>query len=163
MKTLLLIRHAKSSWSEPGQKDIDRSLNARGLKDAPMMAQRLIERKVKLDAFISSTAKRAKKTCELFMKEFGADQDTIILQPKLYLAVPEDFIEVIQKIDSSVDHAAVFSHNGGITDFANQLTNAKIDNMPTCSVFAIKLKGKNWTDFVTAEKEFYFFDYPKRS
>ncbi len=163
MKTLLLIRHAKSSWDDPGQKDFDRPLNARGLKDAPMMAKRLINRKVKVNAFISSTAKRARKTCELFMKEFGADPDTMILQSKLYLAEPIAFIEVIRKIDEAVDHAIIFSHNNGITDFANQLTTARIDDMPTCSVFAIKIKTDNWADFEQAEKDFWFFDYPKLS
>ncbi|MEQ1797824.1 MAG: histidine phosphatase family protein [Lacibacter sp.] len=161
MKTLLLVRHAKSSWEEPGQKDFDRPLNERGLKDAPMMAKRLLARKVKVDVFISSTAKRAKKTCELFMKEFDADPDTMVPQPKLYLAEPDAFIEVIRKIDEAVDHAIIFSHNNGITDFANQVTTARIDDMPTCSVFAIKFKTKSWADFEQAEKEFWFFDYPK--
>ncbi len=163
MKTLFLVRHAKSSWEEPGRKDFDRPLNERGLKDAPMMAKRLLARKVKVDAFISSTAKRARKTCELFMKEFGADPDKMILQPKLYLAEPDAFIDVIREIDGAIDHTIIFSHNNGITDFANQLTAARIDDMPTCSVFAIKIKAKSWADFEKAEKEFWFFDYPKLS
>ncbi len=163
MKTLVLVRHAKSSWADSGQKDFDRPLNERGLKDAPMMAKRLLARKVKIDVFISSTAKRARKTCELFMKEFGADPDKMILQSKLYLAEPNAFREVIQKIDETVDHAVIFSHNNGITGFANQLTSARVDDMPTCSVFAVKIKSNNWTDFEQAEKEFWFFDYPKLS
>ncbi len=125
------------------------------------MAKRLLARMVKADVFISSTAKRARKTCELFMKEFDADPDKMILQPKLYLAGPDAFIDVIREIDGAVDHAIIFSHNNGITDFANQLTTARIDDMPTCSVFAIKIKSKDWADFEQAEKEFWFFDYPK--
>ena len=161
MKTLLLVRHAKSSWADPGQKDFDRPLNTRGLKDAPVMAKRLIARNVEIDVFISSTAKRARQTCELFMREFDANPDTMIFQSELYLAEPDAFTEVIQRINSTVDHAIIFSHNNGITDFANQLTNTRIDEMPTCSVFAIKIKENNWADFAKAEKEFWFFDYPK--
>jgi phosphohistidine phosphatase len=161
MKTLLLIRHAKSSWADPGQNDIDRPLNERGFKDAPIMARRLIERKVKVDTFISSPAKRARKTCELFMQEFGVKPNNIILKEKLYLAQPENFIKVIQQIDPDADHVIIVSHNNGITEFANQLTNVRIDEMPTCSVFAIKVKAKQWADFEKAEKEFCFFDYPK--
>jgi phosphohistidine phosphatase len=161
MKILLLIRHAKSSWDDPAQKDFDRPLNARGLKDAPMMARRLLDKKVKIDAFISSPAKRAKKTCELFMKEYKANEDKIILQSKLYMAEPDLFFQTIKKIDPAVEHAVIFSHNNGITEFVNRLTKVRIDNMPTCSVFAIKIHSNHWTDFEKAEKEFWFFDYPK--
>ncbi len=161
MKTLLLIRHAKSSWDDPSQNDFDRPLNARGLKDAPMMAKRLLEKKVKIDVFISSPANRAKKTCALFMETFAATEKSMILQSQLYLATPTVFFETISQLDSAIDHAAIFSHNNGITDFANQLSHIKVDNMPTCSVFAIKMGGKNWTDFKKAQKEFWFFDYPK--
>ncbi len=161
MKTLLLIRHAKSSWDDPTQNDFDRPLNTRGLKDAPMMAKRLVEKKVKIDAFISSPASRAKKTCALFMATFGADNNSMILQSQLYLATPPVFFEAISKLDSSIEHAAIFSHNNGITDFVNQLSHIKVDNMPTCSVYAIKLDVKSWADFKKAQKEFWFFDYPK--
>ncbi|MBY0476233.1 MAG: histidine phosphatase family protein [Chitinophagaceae bacterium] len=161
MKTLLLIRHAKSSWDDPTQNDFDRPLNARGVKDAPMMAQRLMDKKIKIDAFISSPAKRAKKTCALFMDAFRAAENEMILQSQLYLAEPVVFFDTISKIDAGVQHAAIFSHNNGITEFANQLSTARIDNMPTCSVFAVKADIENWADFKKAKKEFWFFDYPK--
>ena len=161
MKTLLLIRHAKSSWDDPTQNDFDRPLNTRGLKDAPMMAKRLRDKKIKIDAFISSPANRAKKTCTLFMETFGTDDNRLILQSQLYLATPVVFFETISKFDSSIEHAAIFSHNSGITEFANHLTHIKIDNMPTCSVFAVKVDVRSWTDFKKAQKEFWFFDYPK--
>lgn len=162
MKTLLLIRHAKSSWDVPGQNDFERTLNARGLKDAPVMAKRLTERNLQIDLFLSSPAKRAKKTCELFMQELGVDEKTIVLKPELYLAESPVFYNVIKQIDASISHTAVFSHNNGITDFVNQLTKVRVDNMPTCSIFAVKVHSNKWSDFETAEKEFLFFDYPKR-
>jgi phosphohistidine phosphatase len=161
MKTLLLIRHAKSSWDDLLLHDFDRPLNARGLKDAPLMAQRIKARKIKIDGFISSPANRAKSTCELFMKEFAVNKKEMILQTQIYLATPEVLLEAVKQINNHFETAAVFAHNSGITDFANSLTSLKVDNMPTCSVFAVKVHTNNWSEFKTAKKEFLFFDYPK--
>lgn len=161
MKSLFLIRHAKSSWDNPMQNDFDRPLNARGLKDAPMIADRLLERKIKIDAFISSPAKRARQTCELFMHAFKKDAESMILQSQLYLAGPEVFLQTIKELPAAISHAAIFSHNNGITEFANTLSATHIDNMPTCSVFAVHAPIENWSDFAKAKKEFWFFDYPK--
>lgn len=161
MKSLLLIRHAKSSWDNPTQNDFDRPLNARGLKDAPMMAQRLLDRKVKIDAFFSSPAVRAKQTCLLFMKTFKVEEAAVHLQSQLYLASPDVFMQSITNMPDSVSSAAIFSHNNGLTEFANTLTNTTIDDMPTCSVFGVKAEIDKWKDFEKAEKEFWFFDYPK--
>ncbi len=164
MKQLLIIRHAKSSWDIAIQKDFDRPLNERGLKDAPAMAKRLLERKVSIDAFISSTAKRAITTATLFYKEDkkgGNKTLGVIGVPELYLASPKVFKRVICNADDAFNTIAIFSHNPGITAFANTLTNARIDEMPTCSVFAVKIETDSWKDFADAEKSFWFFDCPK--
>jgi phosphohistidine phosphatase len=161
MKHLLLIRHAKSSWDDFSIKDFDRPLNDRGKNDAPMMAQRLLDKKIKIDAFIASPAKRARKTAELFVKQYKTNKGNIVFFDALYLASPSIFSQVISKTDDRFDTIAVFSHNDGITAFANTLTNTKTDNIPTCGIFAVKIKAKHWSDFPAAEKEFWFFEYPK--
>ena len=161
MKHLLLVRHAKSSWDDLSLKDSDRPLNDRGKNDAPMMAKRLLKRGITIDAFISSPAKRARKTAELFAKEYKASKDQITFIDALYLAGPSAFSEVIAKTDDRYSSIAVFSHNEGITEFANSLTDTKTDNIPTCGVFAVSLKAKHWSDFPGAKKEFWFFDFPK--
>jgi phosphohistidine phosphatase len=161
LKTLLLIRHAKSDWNDPALKDFDRPLNERGKKNAPEMAKRLLDKDIKIDTLISSPAKRAKKTAELIAKEYDIKKEKIIFIDQLYLAEPSVFFDVISQIDDEHKHVALFSHNPGITDFANQLADVRIDNIPTCGVFAIKMNGKHWKDFAEAEKEFWFFDYPK--
>ena len=161
MKTLLLVRHAKSSWDNSSLNDFDRPLNERGQRDAPVMAKRLLDRKIAIDAFVSSPAKRAKKTAELFIKEFGAKKDAIIFHEDLYGAIPENFYKVIGDVDNNYESIALFSHNPGITDFASGLTNARIDEMPTCAIFAVKIHTDKWSEFETAAKEFWFFDYPK--
>lgn len=161
MKTLLLIRHAKSSWDSESLNDFDRPLNDRGKKDAPMMAQRLKEKNVKIDTIISSPAKRAKKTASYFAEEYEVGENNIVFKTELYAAPQDIFYEVIEKLDSNPDNIALFSHNPGITEFVNSLTNARIDDMPTCSIFAIKTDAKKWADIRGAKKEFWFFDYPK--
>jgi phosphohistidine phosphatase len=160
-KILFLVRHAKSSWDDPLLSDFDRPLNERGKKDAPEMAERLNNKKVKIDAFVSSPAKRARQTCKYFTKEFDPKKKNIVREPKLYEADEQSFHEVIESFKDKWDSVAVFSHNPGITFFANSLTENHVDDMPTCSVFAVKVSGDKWKDFRTAKKEFLFFDYPK--
>lgn len=163
MKTIYLVRHAKSSWENTDVADFDRKLNERGLKDAPEMGKRLFKRIHHIDAFVSSPAKRAKKTCKLFCKEFDFKEDKITYVDSLYLASSKSFTEVISWFDDDIKNAAIFSHNPGVTDYANSLTNEVIiDNMPTCAIFAVQADIKHWRDFETAEKKFLFFDYPKR-
>jgi len=79
----------------------------------------------------------------------------------LYLAEPATFFSVIVNADDKLNSIAIFSHNYGITDFANMLTDVRIDNIPTCGVFAVKADCNSWADFKDAKKEFLFFDYPK--
>ena len=161
MKSVIIIRHAKSSWDNMGVEDFDRPLNERGKEDAPKMAQRLLERNVSIDAFISSSAKRARKTASIFIKEFGGQKEDIILVPQLYLAGPEIFYETIAQAPASAKTIALFAHNPGITDFANELTNVRIDDMPTCAIFAVKADINAWTGFKDAAKQYWFFDFPK--
>jgi phosphohistidine phosphatase len=160
VKTLYIIRHAKS---EQGLmlNDFDRPLNDRGKKDAPEMARRLLQRGITIDAFISSPAKRAKKTAELFAKEFKRPEDQIIYKSELYHAPADVFTAVISKTDDSLGSIAIFSHNPGITVFVNSLTHTKVDNMPTCAVFAVQLHTLHWKDIEKCRKDFLFLDYPK--
>lgn len=161
-KSLLIVRHAKSSWEDAYQKDFDRPLNDRGKKDAPAMAKRLHKEKaVELDAIISSPAKRAFTTAKFFADEFEVKKKNIIEWPELYDASVDKFYTAVIGLVDDYNSVALFSHNPGITAFANSLTNARVDDMPTCAVFAIHIKTNSWKDFETAEKEFWFFDYPK--
>jgi len=161
VKTLILVRHAKSDWGDPSLDDFDRPLNDRGKRDAPTMAHRLLDKKIKIDAFISSPAKRAKKTAGEFVSAYKRDKDDLILVDELYGAGENIFFNVVATAKDKHDCIAVFSHNPGITDFANLLTETRVDNIPTCGVFAVKADCKTWKEFANAKKEFWFFDYPK--
>lgn len=161
MKTLIVVRHAKSSWDRFDQPDIERPLNDRGKKDAPEMAQRLKEKDIKIDLLIASPAKRARKTAKLFAEEYKINKEDILIINELYEASVEAFYKVVLELSDKDKVVALFSHNPGITSFVNSLTNVRIDDMPTCGVFAVSAAVENWTEFKDAEKQFLFFDYPK--
>jgi phosphohistidine phosphatase len=161
MKTLYLVRHAKSSWNIVGIDDFDRPLNERGKQDAPEMAKRLKKRNNKIDLLLSSPAKRAYKTAKYFAEAFDIKKGEIVLVDRLYHASVSTFLETISEIKDKYDSVVIFSHNPGITEFANILTNVHIDDMPTCSVFAVQIETGHWKDFFKSEKKFLFFDYPK--
>jgi phosphohistidine phosphatase len=161
MKTLILVRHAKSDWTNADSSDHDRILNARGKKDAPVMAERLKEKVEKLDLIVSSSAIRALTTAKAFAEEFDIKEKNIQIEPALYLADIDAFYNIIATLDKDAKKVALFSHNPGITEFANHLTNVHVDDMPTCAMYALKIDIKDWKDFRTSEKHFFFFDYPK--
>lgn len=161
MKQLILVRHAKSDWGDPSVDDYDRPLNGRGKRDAPLMAERLRDKDIRIDGFIASPAKRARKTACIFAEAYKRKKDDILFRDELYGATEKVFFDVVANANNDHKTIAIFSHNPGITDFANLLTATRIDNMPTCSIFAIKADCKKWKDFADAKKEFWFFDYPK--
>lgn len=161
MKSVLIIRHAKSDWDNASLTDFDRPLNKRGKRDAPEMAKRLLNRKIVIDGFISSPAVRALTTCKIFAEEFGYREKDIILRPDIYEAPASAYYDVIRDTKDNFDTIAIFGHNPGATNFVNRITNTRLDNMPTCAVFAIKSNIRYWKDFSDENNQFSFFDYPK--
>jgi phosphohistidine phosphatase len=161
MKQLLIIRHAKSSWANSNEADFDRPLNERGKKNAPEMADRLFKRKILPDIIISSAAKRTVETSLLLMKQLSLQQQQLIVKQELYLATPETISETILSFNDSWQTAAIVAHNPGVTEFVNTLCEVKVDDMPTCAVYAVGIKTDSWKNYSNAAKEFLFFDYPK--
>jgi phosphohistidine phosphatase len=160
MKTLILVRHAKSSQSFGLGSDFDRPLNDRGLREAVEMGKKLFKKKIAVDQFVSSPAIRAKTTAELFVSEYGRKLKEILFIPTLYHADPDIFSGIISGMKDAYQHIALFSHNPGITNFASSLSSTPISHMPTCSVFAVTAPVDSWKDFAKAEKSFLFFYKP---
>lgn len=165
MKQLLMVRHAKSSWDASVQTDFERPLNARGHHDAPMMAKRLISKKIEVDAIVTSTANRALSTAnylhQAYQQAFPEQPIAFIPTPTLYHAPEYSLLQTICALPAHLQSVIVVCHNPGITDFINTLTNVHLTNMPTCGIFAISIDSQNWSDFSTANKLFLFFDAPK--
>jgi phosphohistidine phosphatase len=162
-KTLIVVRHAKSSWEKDVASDFDRPLNDRGKRDAPEIAEKIFAKGYPIDAFVSSPALRALSTAELFSAAWKFPLKKIIQIPELYHASPDTLFRTVESLDDRYETVAVFSHNPGITEFVNLLLEGmKMDNMPTCGAFAVRASIGHWSDFRQAEKSFLFFYQPSR-
>lgn len=161
MKTLYLLRHAKSSWATPGQKDYERPLNDRGLHDAPEMAKRLLERGAQLDLVVSSPAVRALTTATLVCKGMNLDPATIVENRQIYLAGSPKLMQIISLFDENCESAMLVAHNPALTDLANELAHAGIDNIPTCGLVSICLPVEYWAEVLPGVGRVLSFDFPK--
>ena len=162
MKTLVIVRHGKSSWDNPGLSDHQRPLSKRGLKDAPLMGARLAESGPPVDRVISSSATRALTTAELVTHEMGLPWDEIQIEDALYHATEEDMIDLINEQDDYLDGLMLFGHNPGMTYLVNDLSDLDLDNLPTCGVVVLQFDVESWSEIgdgiaLTAE-----IDYPKK-
>lgn len=145
MKTLYLVRHAKSSW-EFDVTDHERPLNERGLNDAPRVASHVATHLPKPDKFISSDAIRAKTTALFFVKAYGVDDRTIVLNHQLYDFEGQQLLQVIRSTDDAVDTLMVFGHNYAMTNVVNSYGDKITDNVPTAGCTAIRFEVNSWKD-----------------
>ena len=162
MKRVFLIRHAKSSWSNPGLSDFDRPLNNRGYSDAPMMAKKLAEKIGDIDLIVSSTALRAKETAERIVADNGIDYKELEFSDRLYHASPDRILNLIADTSERYNSIAIVGHNPGLTELANNCSNVTIDNLPTTGIFAVEFSIETWDEILNSTGSLLFFDYPKR-
>ncbi len=145
MKTLYLVRHAKSSW-EFDLDDHDRPLNDRGLRDASKVSAHIANELPKPDLMLSSTALRAKTTAFFFAKAYGISEDEVQLNKTLYDFSGLKVVEVIKSCHNSVNYLMVFGHNNSMTTIVNAYGDLVINNVPTCGFTAISFDIDNWMD-----------------
>lgn len=163
MKRLYLVRHAKSSWNHPELTDFERSLNKRGQRDAPEMGERLASKEVSLDLMVSSTATRAITTAGIIAQKIGYPVARIVEEEAIYAAQWAGLMAVVQDLPDKSDTVMLVGHNPGFTELAEYLTDAQIDNMPTCAVICAEFDLRSWRDVSKGGGEMVFFDYPKNS
>jgi phosphohistidine phosphatase len=162
MKTLTLVRHAKSSWEFPGTPDADRPLNKRGKKDAPAMGQRLAAKVLSPDLIVTSPAKRALKTAKMVAGEIGYPKKKLVIEKRVYLADVVELMSVLHEIDNNYKDIFLVGHNPGLTDLVNDLMDESILNVPTCGVVRAKFNIETWKALGKGTGKLEFFDYPKR-
>ncbi len=160
MKTLFLIRHAKSSWDDPSLDDIERPLNARGLRDAPEMGRRLAERQVKPDVLISSPAVRALSTARIIAQALNYNVDQIIVDKRLYEATPKRLLKVIREQGAAPRCVMIFGHNPELTEFAQNFV-PTLQHMPTCAVVQLDFDLESWADLGDAQPVSVWFSKPR--
>jgi phosphohistidine phosphatase len=156
MKYLTVVRHAKSSWSQPGLADHDRPLNERGKRAVPAIARFLWTTYLggqnaepllpPPDRLISSTALRALSTAQIMREQFQLEPDALLLDHRLYLAEEGRLLSLVQQFDESWHHVVIFGHNPGLHDFINRLlARSKVPRLPTCAVAIMALPCEFWS------------------
>ena len=140
MIQLVLARHAKSDWAEPGLDDHERPLNARGRRDAPEMARTVLRQGVRPEVLLSSTALRARTTAEAFAVEFGVE---VTERDELYNASGAEILRVAAETEAS--EVMVVAHNPGMSELVSELAGRDIP-MVTCAVAVLTWHDGDWTD-----------------
>lgn len=154
MKTIIFIRHAKSSWEKPIS-DVDRPLNERGYNDAHHVAEKLTIKKLNIDRVHSSIAKRAKDTANIIAFKLGFKNTDIDYSEKLYDFEGGQVMDYIRSLPDNQNNVIIFGHNPAFTAIINTLGTIKFDNLPTCGVVCIKFNIEIWKEIADGDTEFY--------
>ena len=162
MKTLLLVRHAKSEAAEHGLPDHERGLNDRGRHDAPEMGRRLKQRGLVPDAILSSTAVRARTTAQMMAGELDFDVARIVLDRRLYGASPEKLVGIIRALDDGLSCLMLVGHNPELTDLAHRFSEA-ITDMPTCAIAGFRFDATAWQEVRAEDAASVLYDHPGRA
>lgn len=163
MKTLTILRHAKSSWDDASLSDRERPLNARGQHDAPMMGRRLAAAGIRPSLIVSSPAVRAWKTARAAARELNYPLEFLQSEKRLYLATLDDILDVVAMQDNSFNNLMIVGHNPGFTDFANFLSPGLTNNLPTAGVVCVAIPRDDWTLHARPATELLLYDYPRKA
>lgn len=161
MKTLQLIRHAKSDWDDASLRDFDRPLNHRGQQDAPEMGRRLADKGMQPELFISSSATRARTTAALIAGVINYPVAQIALHDELYMATPATMLRIIRTTPDEINCLALLTHNPGITEMVERLTRKPFDHVPTAAIITLTAPIEQWQE-AGCRWSIIDFDYPKR-
>ncbi len=162
MKTLYLVRHAKSSWKDASLADIDRPLNKRGLRDAPFMGTLLKGRGVEPDRLVSSPANRALSTAKFFAASLDYPKEAIDEVADIYEADSSTIFRVVRDFDNAWSTVLLFGHNPTFTTVANRFGDEYIANVPTCGIVRVDADIASWKDFSEKSGELTAFYYPSQ-
>jgi phosphohistidine phosphatase len=161
LKTLHIVRHAKSDWSLPGQHDFDRGLNPRGLRDAPAMAERFASLGYRPDLLVSSPAVRAISTARFFAKALNMDSKEIMQNLLIYEAAWDTLLQVVNAWDDRFHEIAMFGHNPGFSQLATYLSGDMFE-MPTCAIVSLQFEFDSWQMVSKKTGRIVQFDFPKK-
>ncbi|MDH3576925.1 MAG: histidine phosphatase family protein [Gammaproteobacteria bacterium] len=162
MKTLTLVRHAKSSWSDTHLSDRKRPLNKRGKRDAPAMGKRILKHGIRPSLIMSSPARRAWSTAKQIAAEISYPIEFLQREDSLYLASLDEILGVIVAQDNRFNNMMIVGHNPGMTDFANFLSPGLTNNLPTAGVVSVQIDQDDWNLYEQPKTELLVYDYPKK-
>ena len=145
MKTVLLMRHAKSSWKDHKLKDIDRPLSKRGKKDVPYMGQLLVEKELVPQMILCSTALRARSTAEILAEKCGYKGEITYIE-SFYLAEPAAYASALSSLPDEVERVLLIGHNPGMEGLV-QMLSGQVESLPTAAIAYLVLSINNWREF----------------
>ena len=148
MRSITLIRHAKSSWNNPSFTDFERPLNKRGSRDAPRVGAAMKQADVIFDKVLCSDAKRARQTLSLLKQEIEIDEGIIGYRHDMYGASANHLLSCITEMPNSIENIALIGHNPGMEDLANKLAEFPVGPMPTCCVIHLLYEFDGWGDLL---------------
>lgn len=161
MKTIYLIRHAKSSWKNyPGIEDFDRPLNERGEKEAVWTAKRLKQSGAHPEILISSPAVRARSTAQVIAKHIKYPPKKIIFEPAIYESGLREIVNIIKNIDEKYSRAAIFGHNPSMSSVLNYLSSRELGEMPTAAMACLEFEVDTWQKMARKKGKVVFFESP---
>ena len=163
MKTLYLLRHAKSSWSFDDLSDQERPLNDRGRDDAPAMGKALGKRRICPDIIVSSPAVRAMSTAALVARELQYPHDKILVESGIYGADLDDLLAIIKALPDAAGSVLLVGHNPTITETVNALSPTAVNEMPTAAIVCLRFECDKWEEVSKVNAEYYFYDYPRNA
>jgi phosphohistidine phosphatase len=161
-KTLILVRHAKSSWADPDLTDHDRPLNKRGIEDAPKMARRLAKRGERPDAIVTSSALRAFETARVFASKLDIAAGGLVVEPKIYGAGVDDLVDLVRGFDERLGSVLLVGHNPTLSELCHRLTGEELGELSTCSVVTLRVAPGEWASVGRRKLELVDLDYPKK-
>jgi phosphohistidine phosphatase len=144
MKTVLLMRHAKSSWKDPKLPDIERPLTKRGKKDVPFMGQKLVDKELAPQMILCSTAVRARMTAELVAKKCGY-QGEITYLDSFYLAEPAVYADALSNLPDEIERVMLIGHNPGLEGLL-QIMSGQVESLPTSAIAYLVLPVSHWNE-----------------
>lgn len=163
MKSLTIVRHAKSSWKDRGLTDRERPLNKRGERDAPEMGRRIKEYGIRPSLIISSPATRAWTTARIVALEIGYPREFLHKEDSLYLASVDEILDVIVAQDAGFNNLMLVGHNPGLTDLVNYFVPGLTGNLPTAGIVSVEIDSDDWSLYDRPEATLLVHDWPKKT
>ncbi len=161
MKTLYIVRHAKSSWDYPHLKDYERPILGTGVKRTKKLIAFFKQKHVKLDYIVSSHATRAIETAQLIAKGMDYPSEHIYISPHIYQADADDILDVVYALPDDKNHVLMVGHNPTFTQFANNFLAEKIHFLPTSAVVSISFETDAWPKITSSPQLLNFVVFPK--
>jgi len=161
MKTLYIVRHAKSSWENPGLADHERPILKKGKNRTQLVCNYLVENNYNVDLLISSHAVRARQTASIIADGLNYPEENIQISPTIYHGDIDDLLNQLFELPNDVNSVMLFGHNPTFTSFANYFLPKNIDWLPTSAVVCIEFKTDKWENFINARKKAKFVITPR--